>query len=64
MRSGNVGKTVYYTDPLEANPTDGMESLRDLVNDMKAGKVAVLLILERKSRYTTRLSISISARPC
>jgi MoCo/4Fe-4S cofactor protein with predicted Tat translocation signal len=42
---GNVGKTVYYTDPLETNPTDGMESLRDLANDMKAGKVDVLLIL-------------------
>src|SRR3984885_4267471 len=28
---GNVGKTVYYTDPLEVNPTNGMESLRDLV---------------------------------
>ena len=42
---GNVGKTVYYTDPLEVNPTNGMESLRDLVSDMKAGKVDVLLIL-------------------
>ncbi len=42
---GNVGKTVYYTDPLEVNPTNGMESLRDLLSDMKAGKVDVLLIL-------------------
>jgi MoCo/4Fe-4S cofactor protein with predicted Tat translocation signal len=42
---GNVGKTVYYTDPLETNPTDGMESLRDLASDMKAGKVGVLIIL-------------------
>jgi molybdopterin-containing oxidoreductase family iron-sulfur binding subunit len=42
---GNVGKTVYYTDPLDANPVDGIESLGDLVNDMKAGKVDVLLIL-------------------
>src|ERR1700689_3391233 len=42
---GNVGKTVYYTDPLEVNPTNGMESLRDLANDMKAGKVDVLLML-------------------
>jgi MoCo/4Fe-4S cofactor protein with predicted Tat translocation signal len=41
---GNVGKTVYYTDPLETNPTAGMESLRELANDMKAGKVDVLLI--------------------
>ena len=36
---GNVGKTVYYTDPLEANPVNEMESLRDLVNDINAGKV-------------------------
>jgi MoCo/4Fe-4S cofactor protein with predicted Tat translocation signal len=42
---GNVGKTVYYTDPLEGNPVDGIESLRDLVNEMKAGKVDTLLIL-------------------
>jgi MoCo/4Fe-4S cofactor protein with predicted Tat translocation signal len=41
----NVGKTVYYTEPLEANPADGMESLGNLVNDMKAGRVEVLLIL-------------------
>ncbi len=25
---GNVGKTVYYTEPLEANPINGIESLR------------------------------------
>jgi MoCo/4Fe-4S cofactor protein with predicted Tat translocation signal len=42
---GNAGKTVYYTDPLEVNPADGIESLGALVNDMKAGKVDVLLIL-------------------
>jgi MoCo/4Fe-4S cofactor protein with predicted Tat translocation signal len=42
---GNAGKTVYYTDPLEVNPVDEIESLGTLVNDMKAGKVDVLLIL-------------------
>src|SRR6204780_113949 len=42
---GNVGKTVYYTEPLEANPINGMESLRTLVNDINAGKVQMLLIL-------------------
>ncbi len=42
---GNVGKTVYYTDPLEANPVNEMESLRDLVNDINAGKVGLLLML-------------------
>ena len=42
---GNVGKTVYYTEPLEANPINGMESLRALVNDIHGGKVQMLLIL-------------------
>ena len=42
---GNVGKTVYYTEPLEANPVNQIDSLRELVNDMNAGKVEVLLIL-------------------
>ena len=42
---GNVGKTVYYTEPLEANPVNETESLRDLVNDINAGKVSLLLML-------------------
>jgi MoCo/4Fe-4S cofactor protein with predicted Tat translocation signal len=42
---GNVGKTVVYTEPLEANPVNELESLRDLVNDLEAGQVESLLIL-------------------
>jgi MoCo/4Fe-4S cofactor protein with predicted Tat translocation signal len=42
---GNFGKTVTYTDPIEANPSDQPESLRQLVADMNAGKVDTLLIL-------------------
>jgi len=42
---GNVGKTVYYTDPLEANPVNEVESLRDLVNDINGGKVDLLVML-------------------
>jgi MoCo/4Fe-4S cofactor protein with predicted Tat translocation signal len=42
---GNVGKTVYYTETLEANPVNEMESLRDLVNDINASKVDLLLML-------------------
>jgi MoCo/4Fe-4S cofactor protein with predicted Tat translocation signal len=48
---GNVGKTVYYTEPLEANPLNGMESLGQLVNDMNAGKVQMLLILNGNPVY-------------
>jgi MoCo/4Fe-4S cofactor protein with predicted Tat translocation signal len=42
---GNVGNTVYYTEPLEANPVNQIESLRDLVADLNTGKVAVLIML-------------------
>jgi molybdopterin-containing oxidoreductase family iron-sulfur binding subunit len=42
---GNVGKTVFYTDPVDANPVNQIESLKELVADMQAGKVGLLIIL-------------------
>lgn len=42
---GNVGKTVVYTDPVEANPVDELASLSELVADMRSGVVETLLIL-------------------
>ena len=42
---GSVGKTVFYTDPVDANPVNQTESLRDLVADMRAGKVDLLVIM-------------------
>ena len=44
-RCGNVGKTVFYTDPVDANPVNQTESLRDLVADMRVGKVDLLVIM-------------------
>jgi Fe-S-cluster-containing dehydrogenase component/anaerobic selenocysteine-containing dehydrogenase len=42
---GNIGKTVIHTAPLEVQPVDQIESLRDLVNALDSGSVNVLLIL-------------------
>jgi molybdopterin-containing oxidoreductase family iron-sulfur binding subunit len=42
---GNVGQTVFYTAPIEARPVDQLASLRELVQDIEAGQVDVLLIL-------------------
>ncbi len=42
---GNVGKTVVYTESIEAEPVDQMASIKDLVDDLNAGKVDFLLIL-------------------
>ena len=41
---GNVGSTVIYTEPVEANPVDQFESLRELVREMQSGSVETLLI--------------------
>jgi len=48
---GNVGKTVFYTDSVDANPVNRGESLHALVEDMRAGKVDVLLILGGNPAY-------------
>ncbi len=42
---GNVGTTVVYTDPIAAEPVATLASLQELVADMDAGKVTVLLVL-------------------
>jgi MoCo/4Fe-4S cofactor protein with predicted Tat translocation signal len=48
---GNVGRTVFYTDPVDANPVNQIESLRDLVADMRAGKVDMLIIMGGNPAY-------------
>ena len=42
---GNVGKTVVYTESIEADSVNQTDSLRDLVQDLAAGKVDLLVIL-------------------
>src|SRR5208283_898293 len=49
---GNVGKTVVYTESIEVNPVNQIDSLRDLVKDLNAGKVEFLLILGVNPVYT------------
>ncbi|HKB09956.1 MAG TPA: TAT-variant-translocated molybdopterin oxidoreductase [Vicinamibacterales bacterium] len=49
---GNVGSTVVYTQAIEAEPVDQVQSLRDLVADMNAGKVDLLVIVGGNPVYT------------
>jgi molybdopterin-containing oxidoreductase family iron-sulfur binding subunit len=42
---GNVGQTVFYTDPVLATTASQNDSVRDLVADVRAGKVDLLVIL-------------------
>jgi len=41
---GNIGKTVAFIQPIAGTQADQMASLRQLVDDMKAGKVDTLVI--------------------
>ena len=48
---GNIGKTVFYTDSVDANPINQTESLKELAADMQAGKVDLLIILGGNPAY-------------
>ena len=51
-RLGNLGKTVFYTDPIETNPVDQTRSLGELVQEMAAGRVDTLAILGGNPVYS------------
>ncbi|MGA7219824.1 MAG: TAT-variant-translocated molybdopterin oxidoreductase [Candidatus Sulfotelmatobacter sp.] len=48
---GNVGKTVFYTESVDANPVNQADSIKDLVSDIHAGKVDLLVILGSNPAY-------------
>ncbi len=50
---GNVGQTVTYIDPVEVDPVEHTQSIRDLVADMNAGKVDVLIMIGVNPVYNT-----------
>jgi molybdopterin-containing oxidoreductase family iron-sulfur binding subunit len=49
---GNAGHTVVYTEPVEAVPQLQLAALRELTDDMHAGRVEMLLILGGNPAYT------------
>ena len=59
---GNVGKTVLYTEPVEADPVDQVASLYDLVKDLDAGTVDLLLILGGNPVYNAPVELGFRDR--
>jgi molybdopterin-containing oxidoreductase family iron-sulfur binding subunit len=57
---GNVGKTVFYSDPVDANPVNQTESLKDLATDIEAGKVDLLVIINGNPAYTAPADLSFA----
>jgi len=57
---GNVGKTVFYTDTVDANPINQTESIKELAADMQAGKVDLLIILGGNPAYDAPADLNFS----
>ncbi len=57
---GNVGQTVFYTDPLEVNPGDQRQSLQDLVNDLDGGRVQMLVMIGGNPVYNTPSDLKLN----
>ncbi len=54
---GNVGKTVVYTDTVNPMPSIQGQDIVSLVNDMKAGKVDWLVILNANPVYNAPVDL-------
>jgi MoCo/4Fe-4S cofactor protein with predicted Tat translocation signal len=58
---GNAGETVLYTDPVEAEPADQLESLKDLVSEMRGGAVTTMVILGGNPAFTAPADLDFAA---
>ncbi|MBK7704451.1 MAG: TAT-variant-translocated molybdopterin oxidoreductase [Acidobacteria bacterium] len=59
---GNVGKTVVYTEPTQANAeTLQIEGLRELVKDIDAGVVKMLVVFGGNPVYNTPADLKLNA---
>jgi molybdopterin-containing oxidoreductase family iron-sulfur binding subunit len=57
---GNVGKTVFYSDSIEANPIDQRQSLQELINDIDASRVELLVIVGGNPVYNTPADLKLN----
>ncbi len=48
---GNAGQTVKYIDPVEVDPVEHTQSIRELADDLNAGKVDVLIMMGVNPAY-------------
>lgn len=56
---GNVGQTVTYTEPLTPSEKTQLEQLRELVADIDAGRVKMLVILGGNPAYSTPADLKL-----
>lgn len=59
---GNVGSTVFHTDPIEVNPVDPLQSLQDLARDLDAGAVELLVVIGSNPVFTAPADFGMRER--
>lgn len=57
---GNIGQTVVFTDPLSPYERTQIEQLRELVADIDAGRVRMLVILGGNPVYNTPVDLKLN----
>ncbi len=56
----NIGVTVEYTDPVEANPVDQMVRFADLIAEMRSGQIDVLVVLGGNPVYDAPANLNFA----
>src|SRR6185437_14482256 len=56
----NIGKTVVFIDPVESQAIIQGESIKTLANDMNAGGVQTLIILDGNTAYDAPADLNFS----
>ena len=59
---GAEGTTVTYVEPVEADPSDHAQSLRDLADAMEAGQVEVLVMFDVNPVYDSPADLQFKER--
>jgi molybdopterin-containing oxidoreductase family iron-sulfur binding subunit len=57
---GNVGSTVNYIAPVEANQQPNVGTLQGLVNDLNAGAVSTLIIIDSNPVYSAPVDLEFA----
>ncbi|HEU4413741.1 MAG TPA: TAT-variant-translocated molybdopterin oxidoreductase [Candidatus Angelobacter sp.] len=58
---GNVGQTVTYIDPVEIDPIEHGQSIRELVSDMNAGTVNAIIIVGGNPVYNAPVDLNFES---
>jgi MoCo/4Fe-4S cofactor protein with predicted Tat translocation signal len=58
---GNVGQTVSYIDPVEIDPVEHTQSIKQLVDDINAGQVQTLVIIGGDPVFDAPADLDIAA---